>query len=276
MKGMRLGLLVAVALAMVLGLTAPAQAALVGWWKMDETSWTGGVDEVVDSSGSNNDGTAVGGATTTDDGRDAFWGRQGSFDGSNDYIDVGNDTNFDFGSAATMAMWIKGVENPAGDGYLINKGWKSGEIGTEQPFEVMYVAGGTPRRIYVKVHDTASVTTHLITTDQVAADTWTHIAVVKDSTNLAIWFDGVLSISTAHTNNIAVNTANVWIGGRNANGALYADTSLDGLLDDVRLYDNALSGSEIQGIMAIPEPSSMLLLGTGLLTLTFLVRRKKG
>ena len=51
-------------------------------------------------------------------------------------------------------------------------------------------------------------------------------------------------------------------------GATYfPDEFVDGIIDDVKIYDRALSGSEIlQNYQAnnVPEPSALLLLGGGL------------
>jgi len=73
----------------IYGLSSDLDDGLVGHWKMDEASWSGTSGEVMDSSGAGNHGTAIGGVTTTN-GR---IGNAGDFDGTNDYIDCGNDTS---------------------------------------------------------------------------------------------------------------------------------------------------------------------------------------
>jgi hypothetical protein len=37
-----------------------------------------------------------------------------------------------------------------------------------------------------------------------------------------------------------------------------------GLLDEVQIYNRALTASEIEGLATVPEPASLLLLGVGL------------
>ncbi|MBU1000362.1 hypothetical protein KKE78_03135, partial [Patescibacteria group bacterium] len=61
-------------------------AGLVGYWKMDETSWTAGAaGQAVDSSGAGNHGTAFGGASITTHTPDPlnYFKNAGSFDGIN-------------------------------------------------------------------------------------------------------------------------------------------------------------------------------------------------
>jgi hypothetical protein len=59
---------------------------LVGYWKMDETSWNGTSGEVLDASGNNNHGVRAGDATTTA----GKYGSGGSFDGDGDGLSVPN------------------------------------------------------------------------------------------------------------------------------------------------------------------------------------------
>ena len=73
---------------------------------MDECSWNGTAGEVIDSGTSALDGTAQNGADTIDIGKIC---RAGSFDGTNDYLDMGDILNNVFGSGSnefTVAAWI--------------------------------------------------------------------------------------------------------------------------------------------------------------------------
>jgi len=256
MKGVRVGLLVAMALAMVLRLTAPAQAAMVGHWKMDETSWNGTSNEVTDSSGSGNNGTAVNGPTTVDDGRHTFWGRQGSFDGSNDRIDVPDASSLDLTTGITIAAWINlDSIDTTSDGIMYKPGAYALDITT----------GGEIRWVINDVSIGYSSSGDILTGQ------WYHVAAAYDGANWSIFKDGSEVATGAYSATIVTND-NVLKIAEEYNSSY----NIHGLLDDVRLYNNALSESEIQGIMAIPEPSTMLLFGTGLLTLTFLARRRKG
>jgi len=67
-------------------------------------------------------------------------------------------------------------------------------------------------------------------------DTWYHVAVVEDSTYRAIYINGSLDIS----DNISDDT--IRIGSRADSTPFY----FDGTIDDVRIYNRALSAQEIQ------------------------------
>ena len=103
-----------------------------------------------------------------------------------------------------------------------------------------------------------------------AWESWHHLAVVYDrSTDIATFYiDGV----AAGTNDISklqdtygFTWAQARLGGDD-NGTPY----YQGLMDDVRYYDEALSAEEI-AILAVPEPATMALLGLGGL----LLRKRK-
>ena len=76
---------------------------LVGYWKMDETATTSGA---IDSSGNGNDGVYYGSASTTG----GKFGNGGVFDGTDDYVDIGDDDSLlDFVNTKkyTWSSWIK-------------------------------------------------------------------------------------------------------------------------------------------------------------------------
>ena len=99
---------------------------------------------------------------------------------------------------------------------------------------------------------------------------WHHVAVTYDSATSTkrLYFDGVeLGSGLVVANDLNVQATNFGIG--------YAfNTELfNGLIDDVRVYDEALDQTAIAGLAAIPEPSSLALLGLGGL---LVARRRRG
>ena len=95
---------------------------LVGHWKMDEDSWNGTVDEVIDASGYDNHGNQglehyppsyriYTGATSIGAGK---YDRAGEFDGIEDYVDCGNDASLNITDAITIEAWVKQIGIPSG------------------------------------------------------------------------------------------------------------------------------------------------------------------
>ena len=78
---------------------------LVGWWKMDETTWSGVAGEVVDSSGAGNHGTSTNAVSTST----AKFGRAGYFDGVGDYIEIPDTNNIvtSANNSRTVSLWFR-------------------------------------------------------------------------------------------------------------------------------------------------------------------------
>ena len=105
-----------------------------------------------------------------------------------------------------------------------------------------------------------------------------HFALVVDSGAgiSKLYVDGLLAASV----NFAISTTS---GGGNTRFGRQFDPFgefFNGGIDDVRIYDNALSASEVSnlanaGPSSIPEPGSMVLLGTGLAGALNVLRRRR-
>ena len=205
---------------------SPCTQGLIGWWKLDETSGL----TAADSSGNGNDGTLTnmaGDEWTTGLIEGAL-----EFDGSDDHITgIGDCPTGNF----TVAGWAKDT----GGG-----GWKV-FYSAEQEIWFGVDSGAAPR-IWIDVGGNGNGA-------QTAAGTWTldtwhHIAATWDGTTVHIYLDGVdMGITTYGTpeNPLAKAAA---IGAWSENPS---DENWFGTLDDVRLYDRALTADEVSQLVGV-------------------------
>jgi Concanavalin A-like lectin/glucanases superfamily/PKD domain/Carbohydrate binding module (family 6)/PA14 domain/Bacterial Ig domain len=210
---------------------APASgssSSLKGHWKLDEGSGT----LISDSSIFNNQGSLVNGPTW-------ITGRIGSalnFDGSNDYVQVGvRPSLFITGNQLTMAAWIK----PNGGG-----GYRA-IMNREGEYEVGLVGG----QLAWAISNTTPAWNWVLTGYFPPVNTWTHVAVVYDGLSVKTYINGQIN-SPAHSSPasgpiIDSDTASneFRIGSRQCAPCV---EYFGGGIDDVRVYDRALSLSEIQ------------------------------
>jgi hypothetical protein len=76
---------------------------------------------------------------------------------------------------------------------------------------------------------------------------WTHVALTYSGSQLVLFVNGVQVASAAVSGAIQASSSPLWIGGNQPYGEYFA-----GLIDDVRVYNRALSQTEIQTDMATP------------------------
>jgi uncharacterized delta-60 repeat protein len=215
----------------VLLTTIPSVSGNVLLLHMDESSWNGTPGEVIDSSDSGNHGTAYNGANTVAEGK---FGRAGSFDGSNDYVDLGNPSSLQITGSQTIEMWVKPVDfgarrNPYAKAY--------GGEGT-----ITIEKNGTVNYYYGTCGGNCSPYQGFTMTSALQANTWTHLAIVRDLDNMKLrWYkNGVLTDETnALYSSAKASSLSAFIG-RGYVG------NFKGLLDEVAVYNRALSQSEIQ------------------------------
>lgn len=214
--------------------STPPPSGLRAQWLLDEGAGT----TAADATGNGNVATLVNGPVWTSGVR----GYALAFDGSNDYIAI---PPLDItGAAMTIAGWVRFSSFPANvDQRIVSKAngsaesshwWMLGQINS----------GGQRLRFRLK---TGSTTTTLVASSgNLAANTWYHVAAVYDGSAMRLYLNGTQVGSVAKTGTIATSssvTANI---GRNPDAYGY----LSGALDDVRIYQRALSASEIATVMS--------------------------
>lgn len=164
------------------------------------------------------------------------------FDGTNDYVSVDASDSLNLTSAATISFWIK-APSQSTDGYVVNKGWISGQLGTEHPYEIVIASGGFDRYIVARFTNSTSDKTELVASSAVPLNTWTLVTITMNSSKIAIYYNNALDNSASFQGELGTNTQDLWLGGRNANGVLQSPANIQ--LDDVAIYNRDLSLAEI-------------------------------
>jgi hypothetical protein len=217
-----------VSFVLVLSTAGSASAELVAYWKFDEGSGA----TAFDSSGNGLDGTLQG---------DPQWaaGKIGGaldFDSDGDYVDCGNSELFDIVDELTVSAWIYMRSVPGDWRAIIAKGdsaWRLSTNGSTQGMHFSFTGGG---RNYLRAD---SVT-------EIPFNEWHHVCGVYDVQNGArIYIDGVEEAVNPDTGGVDVDTFNVFIGENSEATGRY----WDGLIDDVQVYNHALTEAEILAAM---------------------------
>ncbi|MGI9519099.1 MAG: LamG domain-containing protein [Pirellulaceae bacterium] len=107
--------------------------------------------------------------------------------------------------------------------------------------------------------------------DDTVQGQWQHLALVHDGIGHTFYLNGVETSSSNKA--LAIVAGNPMTLGRYPGGGFH----YDGLMDDVRVYNHALSASEVQQLAGIPEPSAwVFLVVVAVALLTCQSRRNRG
>jgi hypothetical protein len=91
---------------------------------------------------------------------------------------------------------------------------------------------------------TGSTDTSVLGTAAVTLQVWTHLAVTYDGSALRFYTNGVLVRTVTGVANISTTTGGLKLGGNSVWGEYFK-----GLIDDVRVYNRALTATEVQADM---------------------------
>jgi concanavalin A-like lectin/glucanase superfamily protein/uncharacterized protein DUF2341 len=200
---------------------------LVGYWKMDEASWNGTAGEIIDASGNENHGVAVSGAVTTST---AKYAMAGEFDGADDYVNCGNDSSFNFDKELTISAWV----NPSDDG------WNHGRIAYKHVGFGFLKINSDGRIAYAFYYADDSSDPWTFGNTVIPKNLWTHIDISYKNGVVKIFLNGILDKTIeGEDKSLKAGTGNLQIGGQ---GSYF----FDGSIDEVRIYNRALSSREIK------------------------------
>jgi len=205
-----------------------AEQGLIGYWSFNEGSGT----VAKDSSGNNNDGTLV---------RGPVWvaGKYGNalkFDAAQKQkVEIPNSASF---ATITSALTISGWVNLAD-----LSGWKCLMAKGDLAYSMFVNPSGAVRMHYdgnnVGGNSVDSVN------DIVKAGEWTHLLGTYDGKTIQIYVNGVVKLDlAANTAPIPVITNTLTIG-----GTAESRDWMNGMIDEVRLYNRAFTAAEVRSIM---------------------------
>ena len=196
---------------------------LIAWWKLDE----GQGSNVLDWSGHKNDGTLINGPEWVTGYHDAAL----EFDGSDDYVNFGNTSNWPAGSSArSMCGWAKTD--------TIASGWR---------WIAAYGSEGTSLAMFIGLNGQSlyggGYGDDVFIDGFWEVDVWHHICLTYDGTTARLYADGIEVASEPKSWNLTLGRAHI---GRQVNNLV---EFWDGLIDDVRIYNKALTPDEIKKAM---------------------------
>lgn len=203
-------------------------SGLAGWWRFEETSGA-----VLDSSGNNHHGAAVGGVTR------GISGRQGmaiQFDGSGSgWVVVPASPGLDFISAGTIELWVR-LDSGGGVGSTVSRG-----TGNNDDNVLMNSTCGNMQTIFSRSTSGGGTTNVTSDCNRIPFGVWTHIGVVNDGRTLQLYVNGVADRS-AGGGFIGPMFTDLWFGLREQH-----IFPLHGALDEIKWWTVARTQAEVCG-----------------------------
>jgi hypothetical protein len=202
-------------------------SGLVAAYGFNETTGT----TVSDASGHGNTGSFGAGVGRAAQGR---FGGALVFDGTG-FVAIPGSPSLTIGSAMTLEAWVAPSTAQSGwrtviqrevDAYFLNA---SNDGGALKP-----AGGGTLN----------GAVTYVTAANALPVNAWSHLALTYDGTALRLYVNGALVTSQARTGAVQTTTTPVRIGGNVPYGEFF-----QGAIDEVRIYNRALSAAEIQNDM---------------------------
>ena len=216
----------------------PAPPGMVGWWPGDGNA--------NDMAGTNN-GILVGGATATNAG---FNGQDFTFDGTNAFVQIPDAPELK-PTNLTVECWVRfsNLQTPGntanlGTAYMVFK--QNTRSGTFEGYNL-----GKHRYAYDlfvwEVSSAAGVAVQLNSITAISTNVWYQVVGTRGSNYVELYVNGQLENSTNVDFPQDYGTEPLFFG---SSGQSYWDRKLAGNLDEVTLYNRALSSNEIAALYA--------------------------
>ena len=210
--------------AIISNLSPTVGGGLVGWWKMDE----GNGLIAHDASGNENHGTLVNSPTWVQ----GIHNGALSFNGSNNYIMVNNSSIFN-PTTITICFWIKLLSNSGTIGMSCVDKTQTGDS-AQYRVGISQASANSVNRLFLWNGSSA-----VFGVTQIPVNSWTFCCMTISSGNTKFYVNGIIDTSNSASMG-SINSGNLLIGRDSHNPA-----NVNGLIDEVRIYNRALTQAEI-------------------------------
>jgi hypothetical protein len=223
-------------------------SGLVGLWSFDgkDVNWATGT--AFDRSGAGNNGSLISMSTTSSPTIGKI-GQALKFNGSTTYVDLGDVSTLSFERTNSFSgsAWFKSSNITGGS-------WFSKML-TANGYDLGYFTDSTHMHVFLSnTWPTNGLRAVAVFSSSVADNKWHHIVTTyngsSQNTGVKIYLDGILAtMSYVQENSLTgsiLQSVGARIGGRQSGGVPY--TQFNGQLDDVRIYNRALSATEVKSL----------------------------
>ena len=198
----------------------------------------GSGQSILDLSGNGNNGTLEGDATRNPTGK---FGEAIEFNGSSSYIKL---NSIDITNPSlSIALWFKADDFGTHDARLISK--STGTAESDHYWMVSTIRSGGQQKLRFRLKTDNGGTATLIGNATLISDDWTHVTAIYDGIEMKLFQNGVEVGSLTKSGSISTSSSvETWVGANPGNTRYF-----DGLIDDVRIYGEALDQTTIEDIM---------------------------
>lgn len=241
----------------------PAHASLISQWQAE--------GDATDSAGGGNNGTAFGTLTYGP----GVFGSAFVLNGSSG-ITITKQANLNMlGGDFTVSGWVKTAATYSNIGTIFLN-----YAGLDTYFTNINSAGTAE----FSIRDSSGNAIDLLGTTSLTDGIWHNVVGVRSGQTGLLYVDGSLQASTTNNALGSINTtctyaligySNTGPGNCTSSGPGDSTSFFNGSIDDVRIYNNALSAAEIEALTSVPEPLPIATLAVWLAAFAWIKRRSR-
>ena len=209
-----------------------------------------------DASGYGNHGTPKGSMRFTP----GVVGQQAAYFDGKSYVEIRDSNSLDLSTAFTFSVWLNKEDAGAGGWAVVLSKGDTAAADDNSPYALLHNTSGlSPMVRLIKDNRLTYVTSAGERTD---FKQWHHLGVTWDGRDVKFYVDGVLTDTQTWQGPLPNSASSLLIGCDPPGATEY----FRGMMDDLRIYNYALSGSQVQGVYSgaghapPPPPTGMALI----------------